>query len=176
MAAMALSRLPPWLWRRKVAAQRPPSPPLSPSSSSSSSSATRDVAKDAPSPVRKRTAFRKSPTVDTGLSSVQSMRRASGRRRSDKQRLDPEFDMVLVPVDGGCCLSGSDSDDSDWSVGWFEPHAPEFLCDDDPDNSFSVLVPCYGSPSSDVRLSCRRGRISPQDGSRTSQLWAAVLS
>ncbi|KAJ0494707.1 hypothetical protein HanIR_Chr12g0600501 [Helianthus annuus] len=40
---------------------------------------------------------------------------------------------------------------SDWSVGWMEPHAPEFFNSDDEDadagavadNSFAVLVPCY---------------------------------
>ncbi|KAM0000919.1 hypothetical protein Hdeb2414_s0398g00886091 [Helianthus debilis subsp. tardiflorus] len=40
-----------------------------------------------------------------------------------------------------------------WSVGWMEPHAPEFFNSDDEDadagagavadNSFAVLVPCY---------------------------------
>nr|GMC67525.1 Amelogenin, X like [Ipomoea batatas] len=38
---------------------------------------------------------------------------------------------------------GSESDDSDWSIGWLEPHAPDFQSDDEADNSFAVLVPCY---------------------------------
>jgi hypothetical protein len=40
-------------------------------------------------------------------------------------------------------LSASDSNDSDWSIGWLEPHAPDFLGDVDADDSFAVLVPCY---------------------------------
>ncbi|KAL2538523.1 hypothetical protein Fot_04945 [Forsythia ovata] len=42
----------------------------------------------------------------------------------------------------------SESDDSDWSIGWLEPHAPDFQSDDDADDSFAVLVPCY-------RLDCK---------------------
>ncbi len=49
---------------------------------------------------------------------------------------------MLVPSDGAC-LSGSESDDSDWSIGWLEPHAPDFLSDDETDGNFAVLVPCY---------------------------------
>ena len=32
---------------------------------------------------------------------------------------------------------------SDWSIGWLKPHGPEFLSDDETDDSFAVLVPCY---------------------------------
>lgn len=63
--------------------------------------------------------------------------------REERKKIDREYDLVLVPSDGGC-VSGSESDDSDWSVGWLEPHGPEFQSDDDTDNSFAVLVPCYG--------------------------------
>lgn len=63
------------------------------------------------------------------------------RRRVDKE----EYDMVLVRSDD-VYLSGSESDESDWSIGWLEPHNPDF-CDDneeeEEDNSFAVLVPCY---------------------------------
>lgn len=48
------------------------------------------------------------------------------------------------PADG-VCLSGSESEDSDWSIGWLEPHGPDFLCDDETDDSFAVLVPCYSN-------------------------------
>ena len=41
------------------------------------------------------------------------------------------------------CLC-SESDDSDWLIGWLEPHGPGFPSDDETDNSFAVLVPCYG--------------------------------
>lgn len=63
----------------------------------------------------------------------------------EERRIDKEYDIVLVPSDGGC-LSGSESDDSDVSIGWLEPHGPGFQSDDESDNGFAVLVPCY-SPS-----------------------------
>ncbi|GER47130.1 demethylmenaquinone methyltransferase [Striga asiatica] len=64
------------------------------------------------------------------------------RRGDSDNRIDREHDVVLVPSDG-FCLSESESDDSDWSIGWLEPHDPGFQCDGDVDNSFAVLVPCY---------------------------------
>ncbi|KAL2527992.1 uncharacterized protein Fot_20593 [Forsythia ovata] len=60
----------------------------------------------------------------------------------ERKRIDKEYDAVLVPSDG-VCLSGSESDDLDWSIGWLEPHAPDFQSDDEADGSFAVLVPCY---------------------------------
>ncbi|KAK2977978.1 hypothetical protein RJ640_023516 [Escallonia rubra] len=60
-----------------------------------------------------------------------------------ERKIDKEYDVVVVPSDGGC-VSGSESDDSDWSIGWLEPHGPGFHSDDDSDDSFAVLVPCYG--------------------------------
>ncbi|XP_019416069.1 PREDICTED: uncharacterized protein LOC109327396 isoform X1 [Lupinus angustifolius] len=66
----------------------------------------------------------------------------------EENKIDREYDVVLVPSDVGC-VSGSESDDSDWSIGWLEPHGAEFSSGDDEsretDNSFAVLVPCYGS-------------------------------
>ncbi|XP_047311038.1 uncharacterized protein LOC124914511 [Impatiens glandulifera] len=64
------------------------------------------------------------------------------KSREERRRIGNDSDVVLVPSDGGC-LSGSESDDSDWSIGWLEPHAPDFQNDDEADNSFAVLVPCY---------------------------------
>ncbi|XP_060957790.1 uncharacterized protein LOC115698003 isoform X1 [Cannabis sativa] len=61
----------------------------------------------------------------------------------EERKIDREYDVVIVPSDGGC-VSGSESDNSDWSIGWLEPHGPEFQSDDEIDNSFAVLVPCYG--------------------------------
>lgn len=105
-------------------------------------------------------------------------RRRLQRGRRKIQSLDLDFDMVLVPSD---YFSGSESEGSDWSVGWFEPHAPDFCSDGEPENSFAVLVPCYGSPSPDCFGG--KGRFgqeensSPHVNSNTkSQLWAAVLS
>lgn len=67
----------------------------------------------------------------------------------EERKIDREYDVVLVPSDGGC-VSGSESDDSDYSVGWLEPHGPGFQSDDDADNSFAVLVPCYGHVQDDL--------------------------
>ncbi|KAE9609089.1 hypothetical protein Lal_00020230 [Lupinus albus] len=66
----------------------------------------------------------------------------------EEKKIDREYDVVLVPSDAGY-VSGSESDDSDWSIGWLEPHGAEFSSGNDEshemDNSFAVLVPCYGS-------------------------------
>lgn len=52
--------------------------------------------------------------------------------------------MVIVPSDGGGCISGSESDGSDWSIGWLEPHPHDFCTSDgESEDSFAVLVPCY---------------------------------
>lgn len=75
-----------------------------------------------------------------------------------ERRIDKEYDIVLVPSDGGC-MSGSESDDSDWSIGWLEPHGPEFESDSEAENSFAVLVRCYG-----------RGRNEQAKNSRTHVL------
>lgn len=73
-----------------------------------------------------------------------SSRRVKRKWQSREERkIDREYDIVIVPSDGGC-VSGSESEDSDWSVGWLEPHGPGFNSDDDLDDSFAVLVPCYG--------------------------------
>nr|GLL49011.1 uncharacterized protein LOC109152801 [Ipomoea trifida] len=61
----------------------------------------------------------------------------------EERKIDKEHDIVLVPSDGGC-VSGSESDDTDWSIGWVEPHGSGFNSDRDSDDSFAVLVPCYG--------------------------------
>ncbi|XP_078166161.1 uncharacterized protein LOC144560790 [Carex rostrata] len=72
------------------------------------------------------------------------IRNRKKRSNSKEKRIDKEHDMVIVPSDGGCCLSGSESDGSDWSIGWLEPHPNDFCnSDDDSEESFAVLVPCY---------------------------------
>lgn len=79
-----------------------------------------------------------------GSNMAPSSRRVKRKWHSREERkIDREYDVVLVPSDGGC-VSGSESDDSDWSIGWFERHGPGFQSDDDADDSFAVLVPCYG--------------------------------
>ncbi|KAJ8773330.1 hypothetical protein K2173_028507 [Erythroxylum novogranatense] len=78
-----------------------------------------------------------------GANIASSSWRVKRKWHSRKQKMiDKDYDVVLVPSDG-CCLSGSESDDSDYSIGWLEPHGPGFQSDDT-DNSFAVLVPCYG--------------------------------
>ncbi|KAM5575317.1 hypothetical protein ABKV19_014328 [Rosa sericea] len=67
----------------------------------------------------------------------------------EERKIDREYDGVLVPSDGEC-VSGSESDDSDWSIGWLEPHGPGFQSEDDADDSFAVLVPCYGHAIHDM--------------------------
>ncbi|KAK1268544.1 hypothetical protein QJS04_geneDACA006519 [Acorus gramineus] len=78
-----------------------------------------------------------------GVSSPRRVRR-KWQSREERKRIDREYDMVIVPSDGDC-LSGSESDDSDWSIGWLEPHSSDLMGDDDSDSegSFAVLVPCY---------------------------------
>lgn len=102
-----------------------------------------------------------------------SSRRASSRRRREARRwhdrssrgnqIDSEFDVVIVPSDG-ISMSGSESDDSDWSVGWFEPHCPGFLDNEsEEDSSFAVLVPCYGAASPKLNLEQRNASSSSPD-------------
>ncbi|XAR48494.1 hypothetical protein NMG60_11031329 [Bertholletia excelsa] len=91
----------------------------------------------------------------TGGNSASSSRRMKRKWRSREERkLDREYDVVIVPSDGDC-LSGSESDDSDWSIGWLEPHGPGFQSDDESEDSFAVLVPCYGRQHVDVEQNLR---------------------
>ncbi|KAL9229595.1 hypothetical protein vseg_005045 [Gypsophila vaccaria] len=75
-----------------------------------------------------------------GVSSTRKVRKKWGSR--EERRVDREHDLVVVPNDG-VGLSESESEDSDWSIGWLEPHGHDFLSDDETDDSFAVLVPCY---------------------------------
>ncbi|KAG0572038.1 hypothetical protein KC19_VG064200 [Ceratodon purpureus] len=80
-----------------------------------------------------------------GEPTVQPRRgRRPSRKKWVEKKVDSEFDMVIVPPDG-ISVSGSESDDSDWSIGWFEPHSSQFT--DDEEDTFAVLMPCYGSPA-----------------------------
>lgn len=85
-----------------------------------------------------------------GGNMASTSRKVKRKWTSRKERkIDREHDVVVVPSDGGC-VSGSESDDSDWSIGWLEPHGPGFQDDNDSDDSFAVLVPCYGLGHEDV--------------------------
>ncbi|KAG7968085.1 hypothetical protein I3843_08G134100 [Carya illinoinensis] len=80
----------------------------------------------------------KFPSVK-GTKIASSQRKVKRKWQSREERkIDREFDAELVPSDG-VCLSGSESDDPDWSIGWFEPHGPDFESDD----GLAVLVPSY---------------------------------
>ncbi|XP_020572155.1 uncharacterized protein LOC110018981 [Phalaenopsis equestris] len=77
---------------------------------------------------------------------VSSSSRRFRRERWEERRagIDREYDAVIVPSDGGC-LSGLESDDSDWSIGWLEPRSSNFQSEaDDDESSFIALVLCYG--------------------------------
>ncbi|OAY79179.1 hypothetical protein ACMD2_00087 [Ananas comosus] len=113
--------------------------------------------------------FRDLDSVKLPLVNRPKMRSSSRRikrkwQSREERRIDREYDIVLVPSDGGC-MSGSESDDSDWSIGWLEPHAPEFQSERETENSFAVLVPCYG-----------RGRCEQAENSKNRALGAGDLA
>ncbi|CAO2827905.1 unnamed protein product [Amaranthus hypochondriacus] len=98
------------------------------------------------------------PFKETKLSSSSPRKIKKKWNSREERKIDREHDGVLVPNDG-VCLSGSESEDSDWSIGWLEPHGPDFLSDDETDDSFAVLVPCY-----------RNDRRGPMDGPNSQLL------
>ncbi|XP_059636357.1 uncharacterized protein LOC132278561 [Cornus florida] len=91
----------------------------------------------------------KFPLVSRGNMAPPSRRVKRRWHSREERKIDREYDVVLVPSDGGC-VSGSESDDSDWSIGWLEPHGPGFQSDDDSEDSYAVLVPCYGRGHEDM--------------------------
>ncbi|CAI9767037.1 unnamed protein product [Fraxinus pennsylvanica] len=98
-----------------------------------------------------------------------SNRKAKGKwksREERKRRIDKEYDLVVVPSDG-VSFSGSESDDSDWSIGWLEPHAPDFQSDDEADDSFAVLVPCY-------RLDCKEIEGEEEEEGTANEFLSAI--
>ncbi|KAL2642930.1 hypothetical protein R1flu_010517 [Riccia fluitans] len=109
---------------------------------------------------------------------VESKRsRRRGRELEDRswqeKKRDHEFDFVIVPPDG-CYLSGSDSDDSDYSVGWFEPHSANFT-DNEDEEKFQVLVPSYRSTA--IQLSSNNNSTTKSDSKESSTPpWASLLS
>ncbi|XP_041021901.1 uncharacterized protein LOC121263153 [Juglans microcarpa x Juglans regia] len=132
--AVAFSNLSWWLWSGKR-----PEPRISNGSSINSSSDSSVWESDA-------LKFRLAKRANIASTSRRMKRKWHSR---EERKIDREYDVVLVPSDGGC-VSGSESDDSDWSIGWLEPHGPGFQSDDDPDDSFAVLVPSYGHGYNDL--------------------------
>lgn len=84
--------------------------------------------------------IRNKAAASSSLASSSSARARTKRRHGnhDGGEIDKEFDVVLVQSD---C---AESEGVDWSIGWLEPHGPELRGEDDSENSFAVLVPCYG--------------------------------
>ncbi|KAL8096343.1 uncharacterized protein LOC141689251 [Apium graveolens] len=82
-----------------------------------------------------------------GKNAASKSKRVKKNSKSLEQRKAVrEYDAVIVPSDGDCSSESesNDSDKSDWSIGWLEPHGPNFDSDNESDDSFAVLVPCYG--------------------------------
>ncbi|XP_010437151.1 PREDICTED: uncharacterized protein LOC104720952 isoform X2 [Camelina sativa] len=85
--------------------------------------------------------------------------------------------------------SGSESvalagDGPEWSVGWTEPHGPDFQSDDEADDGgFLVLVPCYralveaSSNTNNQLLSAVKNLPSglPPDGKNYMEQWLSSL-
>ncbi|CAL0331549.1 unnamed protein product [Lupinus luteus] len=135
--AVSFTRLSWWLWGSKE--KKPVVSNSSPLNSSSSEWGRETV---------------KFPLVKGTKITPPSHRKVKRKWQSrEERRIDRESDVVLVPSDGDGCLSGSESDDSDWSIGWLEPHGSDFQSDDESDNSFAVLVPCYRPGCKEVEVS-----------------------
>lgn len=137
--AVAFTHLPWWLWSGKHQEPRV--------SNGSSLSSSPDAE------------FREPDTsklpMTNGNNIGSASRRVKKKSPSFKERKAVrEYDVVIVPSDGGC-FSGSESDDSDWSIGWLEPHGPGFDSDNESDDSFAVLVPCYGRGRREMKGSAK---------------------
>lgn len=85
----------------------------------------------------------KFPVINVASNSRRSRRKFCSQ---EERKVDKDLDVVLVSSDGGCS-SESESDSSDWSIGWSEPHGSGFLSEDEIEGGFGVLVRCYGSRS-----------------------------
>lgn len=137
--ALAFNHISLWLWgggkiHDPIAAASSSSPTSSSSSPSSAMSSSFDFG----------LGFREPESIkflSTKREGMRSRRIKKKWHSREERKIDKEYDLVLVPSDG-VCLSGSESDDSDWSIGWMEPHAPDFLNDNDNEN-FAVIVQCY---------------------------------
>lgn len=119
----------------------------------------------------------------TGVDLASNSRRVRRKWRSqDDQKIDKEHDVVLVPSDGGFS-SDSESDASDWSIGWSEPHASGFLSEDEIDGGFGVLVRCYGRGSGGKQDYGRNipdnnanvPRLYSDDGQKYMERWLSSL-
>ncbi|KQJ98266.1 uncharacterized protein LOC100841052 [Brachypodium distachyon] len=131
--AMSLARFSHWIWpgnRTRRARELP----------AGSTAASHGLFPDSPSGFREPNAVR---LPSSGCGGPRPRKGRNRRPSREDSMIDREHDMVIVPSDGGGYLSDSDSDNSDWSIGWLEPQAPEMQSDGDSEGSFAVLVPCY---------------------------------
>lgn len=166
---MTFSDIARWLWRRRESNPRP-----RPSASFPSKAKP-------PQPSVSFLAKAKSPEQHG------ARRRAARHGRRRLSEVDREIDGFVVVADGADWTSGSDSDDSDLSIGWFERLSSGFSSDTESENSFAVLVPCYGPSSShavDSRgkqnekpriLDMIQSKNSAQDSQKYVEKWLASL-
>ncbi|RWW33117.1 hypothetical protein GW17_00002190 [Ensete ventricosum] len=111
-------------------------------------------------PGSKETDYLKFPPVNEPGTGANSRKNKKKRQSREERRIDKESDIEVVPSDGGRLL-GSESDDSNWSIGWLEHLSPEFHGNDESENSFAVLVRCYA-----------RGRSEQAESSKSHALGA----
>jgi hypothetical protein len=104
-----------------------------------------------------------------------SHRARASKKKWHEKRVDSEFDMVIVPSDGVSMSGSENSDDSDWSIGWFEPHSKKFTENDE--ESFAVLIPYYGSPPVATNATTRK-ILAPKEDEPTQQpaMWTTMLA
>lgn len=179
---MTFSDIARWLWRRRESNPRP-----RPSSSfPSKEKPPRPSAPEKAKPPHSFKAEGKTPEQQ----GTEQITARHGRKRFgevDPRRVDTEIDGFVVPADGGDWTSCSDSDESDLSIGWFEPLSSGFSSDAESDNSFAVLVPCYG-PSARHAVDSRgkqnenshilnmiQSESSSQDSQKYVEKWLASL-
>ncbi|URE38367.1 hypothetical protein MUK42_16513 [Musa troglodytarum] len=108
----------------------------------------------------KETDYLKFPPVNEPRTRTNSRKNKKKWQGREDRRIDKEYDIEVVPSDGGY-MSGSESDDSDWSIGWLEHLSPDFRSNNESENSFAVLVPCYA-----------RGRSEQAESSKSHVLGA----
>lgn len=179
---MTFSDIARWLWRRRESNPRPrPSASSKPPRPSASLSAEAKSAQLSDSFKAKE-----NPPEQHGTEQRAARHGSQRFGEVDRRRVDREIDGFVVPGDVGDWTSCSDSDESDLSIGWFEPHSSGFSSDTESDNSFAVLVPCYG-PSARHAVDSRgknakpsilnmiQSKSSSQDSQKNVEKWLASL-
>ncbi|EOA17612.1 hypothetical protein CARUB_v10005975mg [Capsella rubella] len=106
-------------------------------------------------------------------------------RANSKGRVYKRKDLELESFgsSGSESVAVAGGDGPEWSVGWTEPHGPDFQSDDEADDGgFLVLVPCYralveGSSNNNQLLSAVKNLPSgfPPDGKNYMEQWLSSL-